>query len=73
MFYCNIWKGNSSKCKNLEIDEFSYAFQKTTLIQSAFSEIPSLFDAHTSIYHPCPSFLSQIALLLPWEGPSVIS
>ena len=52
------------------------AFVYMNLLQfplSAFSEIPSLFDAHTSIYHPCPGFLSQIALLLPWECPSVIS
>ena len=35
--------------------------------QSAFSEIPSLFDAHTSIYRPCLYFLSQTAQLLPWD------
>lgn len=44
-----------------------------SISQSPFSEIPSLFDAHTTICRPCPCFLSQTAQLLPWECPSVIS
>ena len=64
----------------MQIDEFSLEFLHNNLkmvmlmcSQSTFSEILSLFDAHTSIYRPCPSFLSQTAQLLPWECPSVIS
>ena len=57
----------------MQIEEFSLGFLHNNLkmvmlmcSQSTFSEISSLFDAHTSIYQPCPSFLSQIAQQLPW-------
>lgn len=56
----------------MQIDEFSLDFLHNNLkmvmlmhLQSTFSEIPSLFDAHTSICRPCPCFLSQTAQLLP--------